>query len=103
VLRDAATGAFSPDGRSLVYVDPSPGDWSSDVLLIADENGHNPRVLAHGSEISFPKWSPDGTEIAYVDSDGIYVVDLATGETSRVAMGEFPEWFDNDTLIIAPG
>jgi hypothetical protein len=41
--------------------------------------------------------------IAYVDSDGVYLVDVATGETSRVAIGEFPEWFDNDTLIIAPG
>jgi Tol biopolymer transport system component len=102
VLRDAATGAYSPDGRSLAYGNPSPGDWTSDDLLIADENGDNPRVLVHGIGIEFPKWSPDSTRIAYVHSDGVYVVDVATGKTSRVAIGDFPEWFDNDTLIIAP-
>jgi Tol biopolymer transport system component len=101
VVRDASMGAYSPDGRSLAYVDPSPGDWSSNVLLIADENGGNPRVLVHGSAIAFPKWSPDGTRIAYVDGNGVYVVVVATGETSRVARGDFPEWFDNDTLIIS--
>jgi Tol biopolymer transport system component len=102
MLRDAATAAYSPDGRSLAYGDPSPGDWGSDVLLIADENGNNPRALVHGSEISFPKWSPDGTRIAYADVDGVYVLDVASGETVRVAEGEFPEWYDNYTLIISP-
>jgi Tol biopolymer transport system component len=93
-------GAYSVDG-SLAYVDPSPGDWSSDNLLVADGSGPG-RVVARGDEIVFPRWSPDGTRIAYVDGGGVYVLDVATGEASHVANGGSGEWFDEDTLVISP-
>jgi Tol biopolymer transport system component len=100
VRRDASMGAYSVDG-SLAYGDPSPGDWSSDVLLVADGTGPG-RVVARGDEIAFPRWSPDGTRIAYVDGGEVYVLDVATGDTSHVAHGGWGEWFDEDTLIISP-
>ena len=94
VLRGASGGAYSPDGRSLAYVD-------AERVKVADADGRNSRVLSESG--GAPRWSPDGTRIVYLDGDGsIYVVDVATGDTALVARGDWPEWVDNDTLIIAP-
>jgi Tol biopolymer transport system component len=49
------------------------------------------------------KWSPDGTRIAYINQDNgdkVFVVDVATGETTFVAEGLASEWLDDHTLII---
>jgi hypothetical protein len=32
-----------------------------------------------------------------------YVVDVSTGESSKVANGSHAEWLDDDTLIVVPG
>ena len=52
-----------------------------------------------------PTWSPDGTRIAYINLENepngrVFVVDVATGETTFVAEGTWPEWLDDHTLII---
>jgi Tol biopolymer transport system component len=52
------------------------------------------------------KWSPDGTRIAFTDERrrSAYVVDVATGEASRVLdhVGiTFPEWVDGHTWILS--
>jgi hypothetical protein len=47
--------------------------------------------------------SPEGSRIAYQDGSSIYVVDVSTGESSRVADGNLAEWLDDDTLIVSPG
>jgi Tol biopolymer transport system component len=51
-----------------------------------------------------PRWSPDGTRIAYNESVGtttsVFVVDVATGETTFVAEGIADDWLDDHTLII---
>jgi len=54
--------------------------------------------------IEFPTMSPDGSRVAYSDGGSIYVVDVATGESSKVADGNYfnAAWLDNDTLIVAP-
>jgi hypothetical protein len=46
--------------------------------------------------------SPDGTGIAYVNGSSIYVVDVSTGEASKVEGGETVEWLDDDRLIVNP-
>jgi Tol biopolymer transport system component len=51
-----------------------------------------------------PRWSPDGTMIAYNDQRGvgIYVVLVATGEFFEIAdFNAWPEWVD-DHLIVNP-
>jgi Tol biopolymer transport system component len=102
VRRDASMGAYAPDG-TLAYGDPTPdpADWTSPTLLISDAGDASPRAVAEGDAIEFPRWSPDGTRIAYVDSGAVYVLDVATGETSHVADGDWVHWFDDDTLVIS--
>jgi hypothetical protein len=46
--------------------------------------------------------SPDGSRIAYQDGGSIYVVDVSTGEATKVADGEIAEWLDDDRLIVNP-
>jgi Tol biopolymer transport system component len=94
------SATLSPDG-STVAVECAP--WR-DGICIANADGTNVRVLVRSRSVE-PKWSPDGTRISYINLEynpggGIFVVDVATGETTFVAEGTVSEWFDDHTLII---
>ncbi|MBN8840850.1 MAG: S9 family peptidase [Sphingomonadales bacterium] len=72
-LSIAADPQISPDGRTIVYVRRS-GDVMSDRMqsslwLIDVASGRQTPFSASGSS---PRWSPDGTRIAYVASDGAH-------------------------------
>ena len=76
-------------------------------ICIAHADGTNLRVLVSGPSLIGPTWSPDGSRIAYytdaeqpIGEYKIFVVDVATGETTFVADGTTPDWLDDDTLII---
>src|SRR4029077_3278607 len=88
----AADPQISPDGKRIVY-----GRQLSDVmtdkrvsnLWRIDFAGNVVRALIAGSfSDASPRWSPDGTRIAYVsDRDGkpqIYVRWMDTGEVARI-------------------
>lgn len=51
-----------------------------------------------------PSWSPDESRIAYAASSGghssIHILDLVTGEDRPVALGEYAQWIDADTLLV---
>jgi Tol biopolymer transport system component len=95
-------GVYGPDGETLAYLDSPRGNWSSSRLMLADVDGSNPRLLVRGNRIQFPRWSPDGTRIAYSDTNGIHVVDVSTGAASLVAHGASSDWFGDDTLVVVP-
>ena len=63
---DAADPQLSPDGRHVVYtrrwVDPVR-DRTESSLWVMDADGGRNRFLIDGSS---PRWSPDGTRIAYL-------------------------------------
>jgi len=102
VQRNAGWGAFSPDGQWLAYLSPVDAQsFAGGELWIRSVHGGTPRALVRDGSFSWPRWSPDGTRIAYSDGGSrIYVVDVATGSTTKVAEGGNPEWFDDHTLIV---
>jgi hypothetical protein len=80
--------------------------------MVRDTDGTSTVLLeVEGDGIEFPRWSPDGTRIAFQDGDvaiepvvrpnAISVVDVATGDLMLAAgTGERPAWLDDDTLIV---
>lgn len=103
VLRDAIGGRVSPDGRTIMYFKPSPSLETGYLaeMWVANADGTDARRLARGDVFS-ARWSPDGSMIAYTAQGDAYVVDVTTGEVSKVLKDtdKFPEWVDDHTLII---
>ena len=94
----AGEGTLSPDGATLAV-----GCFGRlEGICIAHAQGTNLRALVSGPSLFGPKWSPDGTRIAYYNGDTreVFVVDVATGENTFVAEGTAPEWLDDHTLIV---
>jgi Tol biopolymer transport system component len=95
-------GTLSPDGSTFAV---ECGQFA-DGICIADaaDVDELARVLVRGRLVE-PKWSPDSTRIAYLNlennpDDRVFVVDVATDETTFVAEGIAAEWLDDHTLII---
>ncbi len=110
VLRHAAHGSYSPDGTKIVYMGGPryEGDtFAGTGIGLADADGGHPRLLVmapgEDEDLSWPRWSPDGTRIAYTYRSGVYVVDVDTGQIAKVLDGGAPEWLDDHTLIVARG
>ena len=94
----AGEGTLSPDGARLAV-----GCFGRvEGICIAHADGGNLRALVSSPSLFGPKWSPDGTRIAYYigDTREVFVVDVASGETTFVAEGTAPEWIDDHTLIV---
>jgi dipeptidyl aminopeptidase/acylaminoacyl peptidase len=101
---------LSPNGREIVYtrrwVDPMNDRWSSS-LWIMNANGTRHRFLTDGSS---PRWSPDGTRIAFLSSGEprgtqVFVRWMdAEGATSQVTrLQESPsdiQWSPDGTRIL---
>src|SRR4029077_5595184 len=59
-------------------------------LLVADADGFDPQTIVTSNEpLLSPKWSPDGTRLAYVSFENkkpvVYVQSLATGQRQVIA------------------
>ena len=88
-LSIAADPQISPDGRTVVYVrrtaDVMTDRMQSSLWLIDIASGRQSPFAAQGSS---PRWSPDGTRIAYAAGDGdgsqLFVRWIATGSSARV-------------------
>ena len=80
-------------------------------LQVADADGFNPQAVLKSVEpIRSPKWSPDGTKLAYVSFEkrksSVFVQDLVTGQRELVAnfKGDnyAPNWSpDGKRLVVA--
>jgi dipeptidyl aminopeptidase/acylaminoacyl peptidase len=91
-LEVATDPEISPDGRTIAYVRKSndimtdkahPTIWLIDVAT----GQQRPLLTGTGSYFS-PRWSPDGSRLAYVAAEGgspqLYVRWMANGESARI-------------------
>jgi Tol biopolymer transport system component len=100
VRRNAAFGEYSAEG-DLVYLSPMQRNFLGSGLWVLEDG--KARQVVDAQDIGWPRWSPDGTRIAYERGDDVHVVDVASGRSTRVSRGGRPEWFDDDTLVVARG
>jgi hypothetical protein len=79
VLRDASFPVPFPDGKTIAFV-PGARGFSGQSIAIAYVDGTT-------------AWDSFGS---------VYVVEVSTGASMKVADGRTAEWLDDDTLIVNP-
>ena len=102
-------GTWSPDGTRIAFM--TGHEWTDNAygfdpaeIWIMDADGTNRRkVLTLGARAMGLTWSPSGS-LTFSELDGdassTYIVDVATGQMTRVATGALPVWLSADTLIV---
>lgn len=96
---------WSPDNQKLLYTSLTPDSPTGSygrITWLEIDSPERKRFPVRGILISpRARWSPDGNQIAYVDKDRIYFVDISIGKTlSSVAIGE--EGITNHSLSWSP-
>ena len=85
---DQSSAVWSPDGRSIAYIENHNGHHD---LRVISPDGGKPRVLVspHGGVASSPSWSPDSRSIAYLKADlvtpqDLHVASVESGESRQL-------------------
>lgn len=119
-LHDAFSGSISPDGSQVTYLgsgaplapDGSPLTFHGEEIehagpgrFVSNLDGSGFRLLPGGMSNPAGTWSPDGTRIVCSGDDGVsgggvIVVNVATGNFTRVAEGRLAVWVDDHMLLV---
>jgi Tol biopolymer transport system component len=107
IARDVSTPEVSPDGTQIAfdsYFHPQGEAWLT--LINIDGTGRRRIQQVDYNSGSYPKWSPDSSQIAYVDptadaGSGTYVYDVATAETRFVTSGTIESWVDDEHILVS--
>jgi len=92
-LKRIGDNQVSPDGKWIAFTvsvtDFEENGGNSDIWLIPSEGGEPKKMTTSPEGDGHPRWSPDGTEIAFISSrDGssqIYILPVGGGESRKVA------------------
>ena len=75
-----AVDGWGQDWDKIAFISDREG---SPDIWIMNVDGSDPANLTQGRDCASPAWSPDGTQIAYIDNGEIWLMDadsrLATG------------------------
>ena len=96
-LEWASDPQISPDGKTIAYVRKSNDimtDKARSTIWMVDVSSGQQRPLLAGSGSYFsPRWSPDGSRLAYVAADGaspqLFVRWMSSGESAKIT--QLPE------------
>lgn len=88
---------ISPDGKAICFVHKRVGEknaYLTNLWLVETDGKGKPRAFTAGNKDSHPRWSPDGTRIAFISGreegfQQIYVISRDGGEA--VKLTSFPE------------
>jgi dipeptidyl aminopeptidase/acylaminoacyl peptidase len=93
-LRSLQDPQFSPDGTRITYVltEPWTGEKRARHIWLYDLRTHSTRQLTYSTKSeSFPRWSPDGTKLAFLSDRGteqqIYSLRMDGGEAIALTKG----------------
>jgi tricorn protease len=95
-----------------------PHIWGDDIVFVADDDlwlvptagGRASRLTSERSPVRHPRFSPDGSRIAYTRIVGnvpeVFVLDLGTGEVRQVTywgvqFTYVDGWLDDSTILVA--
>jgi hypothetical protein len=98
VLRDAGVPGYLADGHRIAFVEVGTHAWNGGSLSIA-ANGVRRTLFEPLGVVWEMSMSPDRSQILVLSGAGIAVVDVATGETSRV-YGNSAAWAGDDRLLM---
>jgi dipeptidyl aminopeptidase/acylaminoacyl peptidase len=106
---------LSPDGRNVAFtvtrLDEEADDYRATIWLVPADGSTPPRRFTGGAgKDSVPRWSPDGTRLAFLSNRGgdkaqVYVVDVTGGEARQltaIAQGAgAPVWSPDGTRLVS--
>src|SRR5256885_15000978 len=90
-FRWVASPQIAPDGRQVAYVlvtvNAKHDGYETSLWLVATDGVSPPRRITSGPHDAAPRWSPDGTTLAFLrPTDGhpqLYLLSLARGEAHQ--------------------
>ncbi|TCO62595.1 amidohydrolase family protein [Actinocrispum wychmicini] len=93
---------FSPDGTKLLYASDRHG--TADLWIRDLATGKDSVLTELPGAQTAPRWSPDGSRVAYNDQDGAgWVLDVATGKVQQITPALFmpgrPTWSPDGTVV----
>jgi Tol biopolymer transport system component len=108
-----ASPSWSPDGQNLTfecyYEDPTSKDLDqysksagADICTIGSNGRNLVRLIKDPGADRYPVWSPEGSQIAYVREDGIYLIRTDTTNRRWLVKGTdlYPVWSPDGKYIL---
>lgn len=77
-------------------------------IVVANADGSSQKILASPGNNAAPRWSPDGTKLAFTSDraggSDVYVRELTTGKEVQLTHdqdGSYPSWLSNTELVLS--